>query len=106
MSWNIGSSRSIFLSLRNKSKVFHVRLHYELKKSSYTVLEALNFTKIDKLDSESNLSELKLVIHNGLRRTTLIYQSDKEETSISQIVGTEFNGIFLIKIEQKKGTKK
>ena len=84
MSWNIGSSRNIFLSLRNKSKVFHVRLHYELKKSSYTVLEALNFPKIDKLDSESNFSELKWVIHNGLRRTTLIYQSDKHEISISQ----------------------
>ena len=99
MSWNIGSSRNIFLSLRNKSKVFHVRLHYELKKSSYTVLEALNFPKIDKLDSESNFSELK---HNGLRRTTLIYQSDKHQISISQ---HRWNGVqwsFLTKIELKK----
>ena len=70
MSWNIGSSRYIFLSLRNKSKLFHVRLHYELEKSSYAVLEALNVPKIDILDSESNFSELKWVIHNGLRRTT------------------------------------
>ena len=103
MSWNIGSSRNIFLSLRKKSKVFHVRLHYELKKSSYTVLEALNFAKIDKLDSESNFSELKWVIHNGLRRTTLIYQSDKHEISISQ---HHWNGVqwsFLTKIELKKG---
>ena len=84
MSWNIGSSRNIFLNLRNKSKVFHVRLHYALKKSCYTFLEALNFPKIDKLDSESYFSELKWVIHNGLRRTTLIYQSDKHEVSISQ----------------------
>ena len=102
MSWNIGSSRNIFLSLRNKSKVFHVRLHYELKKSSYTVLEALNFPKIDKLDSESNFSELKWVIHNGLRRTTLIYQSDKHEISISQ---HRWNGVqwsFLTKIELEK----
>ena len=83
MSWNIGTSRNIFLSLRNKSEVFHVRLHYELKKSSYTVLEALNSPKIDKLDSESNFSELKWVIHNGLRRTTLKYQS-KHEISTSQ----------------------
>ena len=83
MSWNIGSSRNIFLSLRNKSKVLHVRLHYELKKFSDTVLEALNFPKVDKLDSEFNFSEIKWVIHNGLRRTTLIYQSDKQEISIS-----------------------
>ena len=102
MSCNIGSSRNIFLSLRNKSKVFHVRLHYELKKTSYTVLEALNFPKIDKLDSESNFSELKWVIDNGLRRTTLIYQSDKHKISISQ---QRCNGVqwsFLTKIELKK----
>ena len=102
MSWNIGSSRNIFLSLRNKSKVFHVRLHYELKKSSYTVLEALNFPKIDKLDSEFNFSELKWVFHNGLRRTTLIYQSDKHKISISQHGWNGVQWSFLTKIELKK----
>ena len=102
MSWNIGSSRNIFLILRNKSKVFHVRLHYELKKSSYTVLEALNVPKIDKLASESNFSELNWVIHNGLRRTALIYQSDKQEINFSQY---RWNGVqwsFLTKIELRK----
>ena len=102
MGWHIGSSRNIFLSLRNKLKVFQVRLHYELKKSSYTVLEALNFPKINKLDSEANFLELNRVIHNGLRRTTLIYQSEKQEVSISQ---HRWNGVqrsFLTKIELKK----
>ena len=102
MSWNIGSSRNIFRSLRNKSKVFHVRRNYKLKKSSYTVLEAVNFPKIDKLDSEATFSELKWVIHNGLRRTTLKYQSEKKEISISQ---HRWNGVqwsFLSKIEPKK----
>ena len=46
MSWDIGCSRNIFLSLRDKSKVFHVRLHHELKRYSYTVLEAQNFFPI------------------------------------------------------------
>ena len=91
-----------FLSLRNKSKVFHVRLHYELKKSSYTVLEALNFPKIDELDSESNFSELKWVNRNGLRRTTLIYQSDKPEVSFSQHCWNGVQWSFLTKIELKK----
>ena len=76
-----------------------MRLHFELKKSSYTVLEALNIPKIDKLDSESNFSELKWVIHNGLRRTTLIYQSDKQEISISQHPWNEVQWSFLTKIE-------
>ena len=105
MSWNIGSSRNIFLSLRNKSKVFHVKLHYELKKSSYTVLEALNFPKIDKLDSESIFSELKWVIHNGLRRTTLILRSDKQKIPFHNIVGMEFNGVFGKKLNKSMKTK-
>ena len=81
ISWNVVSSRNIFLGLRNKPKVFYAGHHYELKKSSYTVLEALSFPKIDKLDSKSNFSEIKRVIHNGIRRITLIYQSDKQNVS-------------------------
>ena len=73
-----------------------------IKKSSYTVLEALNFPRIDKFDRESNFSELKWVIHHGLRRAILIYQSDRQEISISQ---HHWNGVqwrFLTKIELKK----
>ena len=71
MSWNIGSSRNNFLSLRNKSKVFHVSLHYELKKSSYTVVEALSFPKIDKLDCEFNFSELSFHFTTMLERSSM-----------------------------------
>ena len=78
MSWDIGCSRNIFLSLRDKSKIFHVRLHHELKRYSYTNLEAQNFPNWDNLDVESQISEFKWVIHNGLRRTTLTYRSDKQ----------------------------
>ena len=94
MSWNIDSSRKILPKLRNESKVFHVRLHYELKKSFYTVHEALNFPKIDKLDSASNFSELKWVIHNGLRGTTLIFQLINTKFPFHNTVGKEFNGVF------------
>ena len=83
MSWDIGCSRNIFLILRDKSKIFHVRLHHELKRYSYTVLEAQNFPNLDNLDVESQVSEFKWVIDNGLRRTTLTYRSDKQEISIS-----------------------
>ena len=78
MRWDIGCSRNIFLSLRDKSKVFHVRLQHELKRYSYTVLEAQNFPKLDNLDVESQISEFKWVIHNGLSRTTLTYRSYKQ----------------------------
>ena len=84
MSWDIGCSRNIFLSLRDKSKVFHVRLHYKPKRYSYTVLEAQNFPKLENLDIESQFSEFKWVVHNGLRRTSLIYRSDKQQVTISQ----------------------
>ena len=78
------AQETFFLSLRDKSKVFHVRLHYELKRYSYTVLEAQNFPKLENLDIESQISEFKGVIHNGLRRTSLIYRSDKQQVTISQ----------------------
>ena len=84
MSWDIGCSRNIFLSLRDKSKVFHVRLHYELKRYSYTVLEAQNFPKIENLDIESQISEFKCVIHNGFSRTSLFNRSDKLQVTILQ----------------------
>ena len=84
MSWDIGCSRNIFLSLRDKSKVFHVRLHHELKRYSNTVFDAQHFPNLDNLDVESQTSEFKWVIHNGLRRTTETYRSDKQKISISQ----------------------
>ena len=59
MSWDIVCSRNIFLSLRDKSKVFHVRLHYELKKYAYTVLEARIIPKLEHLDIESQILEIK-----------------------------------------------
>ena len=92
MSWDIGRSRNIFLSLRDKSKIFHFSLNHELKRYSYTVLEALNFPNLNNLDVESQISEFKWVIHNGLRRTTLTYRSDKQEIFIA---GTNISGVFL-----------
>ena len=106
MSWDIGCSRNIFLSLRDKSKIFHVRLHHELKRYSYTVLEAQNFPNLDNLDVESQISEFKWVIQNGLRRTTLTYRSDKQEISISQHRWNGYQWSFLTKIDLKKGEYK
>ena len=84
MNWDIRCSRNIFLSLRDKSKIFHVRLHQQLKRCSCTVLEAKYFPNLDNLEVEYQFLEIKWVIHNGLRRTTVTYCSDKQETSISQ----------------------
>ena len=79
-SWDISFSRN---SLRNKSKVFHVRLHFELKRYSYTVLEAQNFPKLENLDIEAQISEFEWVIHNVLLRTNLIYRSYKQQVTTS-----------------------
>ena len=73
-----------FLSLRDESKVFHVRPHYELRRYSYTVLEAQNFLKLENLDIDSPISEFKWVVHNGLRKTSFIYRSDEQQDTISQ----------------------
>ena len=63
---NIGSSRNNSRSFKNKSNVFHVRLHCGLKKSFYRVFEALGFQKVDNFDGESNLLELAWVNHSEL----------------------------------------
>ena len=102
MSWEIGCSKNIFLSLRDKSKVFHVRLHFEHKRYSYTVLEAQNFSKLENLYIESQISEIKWVIHNGLHRTSLIYRSDRQQVTISQHRWNEYQWSFLTNIELKK----
>ena len=102
MNWDIGCSRNIFLSHRKKSKVFHVRLHYELKRYSDIVLESQNFPKLENLDIESQISEFKWVIHNGLRRTSLIYRSDRQQVTISQHRWNGYQWIFLTNIALKK----
>ena len=103
MSWDIGCSRNIFLSLRDKSKVFHVRFHHELKRYSDTVLEAQNSPNLDNIDVESQIFDFKWVIHNGLRRTPLTYRSDKQEISISQHRWNGNQWSFLTYIDLKKG---
>ena len=102
MSWDIGSSRNIYLSLRDKSKIFQVRSHHELKRYSYTVLEAQNFPNLDNFDVESQISEFKWDIHNGLRRANLAYRSDKQELFISQHRWKGYQWSFLTKIGLKK----
>ena len=91
-----------FFGLRDKSKVIHVRLHYELKRYSYSVLEAQYFPKLENLDIESQISEFKWVIHNGLRRTCLIYRSDRQQVTISQHRWNGYQWSFLTNIELKK----
>ena len=91
-----------FLSLIDKSKVFHIRLHYELKRYSYTVLEAQNFPKLENLDRHSQSSEFKWVIHNGLRITSLKYRSDRQQVTISQHCWNGYQWSFLTNIEMKK----
>ena len=102
MNWDIGCSRIIFLSLRDKSKFFCVILHYELKRYSYTVLEAQNFPKLENLDVEFQISEFKFFIYNRLCRTSLIYCSDKQQVTISKHSWNGYQWSFLTNIELKK----
>ena len=99
MSWDIGCSRKIFLSLRDESKIFHVRLLYELNRYSYAVPEAQNFHKLENVDIESQISDFKWVIHNGLRRTSLIYCSYKQQVTISQHRWNGYQWSFQTNIE-------
>ena len=65
-------------------------------------LYSSNFPELEKLDIESQISEFKWVIHNGLRRTSLIYRSDKQQDTISQHRWNGYQWSFLTNIELKK----
>ena len=94
MNWDIGCSRNIFLSLRDKSKVFCVILHYEFNRYSYTVLEAQNFPKLENLDIESQMSEFKLVIYTDYAEQVLYIVQINNKLPFQNIVGTDISGVF------------
>ena len=91
-----------FLSLRDKSKVFQVRLLHEIKRYSHTVPEAQNFPKLENLVIESQIFEFKWVIHNRLRRNSPIHRSEKQQVTISQNRWNGYQWSFLTNIELKK----
>ena len=68
-----------YFLLRDKSNVFRVRLHYEMKSHSYSVPEARTFLNLECLDEESPFIEIMWVIYNLLRRTTIMYRSKKNK---------------------------
>ena len=59
------------------------------------------FPKLEHLDIECQISEFKLIILDGLRRTILIYRSDKQQVTISQHRWNGYQWSFLTNTELK-----
>ena len=94
MSWDIGCSRNIFLSLRDRSKVFHVRIHYELKRYSYTVLEAPKFSQIRKFGHSPKFQNLSGLFTTDYAEQVLYIVQIDNKLPFHNIVGTDISGVF------------
>ena len=68
MSWNIGDNRNLFLKLKTKLGVYHVKLRkpYDFpEKIMLTLVETQQMPDIEKVDSEDEISCLKWTNYNG-----------------------------------------
>ena len=82
MSWNIGFSRNLVLKLQNKLGLFHIVLQEKSQKFPLTVLESQNLSKLQNLDTESQISQFEWTLHNGRRKFLLSYRSDKKKLDL------------------------
>ena len=68
MNWNIGDNRNVFLKLKTKLGLYHVRLtssEQTPKKVNLTIVEMQQLPEVRKLDSENEISCLRWIIFNG-----------------------------------------
>lgn len=79
MSWNIGSTKNIFLGLGNKYGIYHVYLKDTEEKFTLTLIEYTSLPKLEHLDVESQISEFEWVLFNGRRKIIVKYRNDLEE---------------------------
>ena len=76
MSWNNVFSRNFVLKLKNKLGLLLIVLQEKSQKFSLTVLESQNLPKLHDLDTESQISQFELILHNGRRKVFLSHRSD------------------------------
>ena len=76
MNWNIDFSKNLVLKLQNKLELFHIVLQGKSQKFSQTVLESQSLSKLQDLDTDSQISQFEWTLHNGRRKLFLSYRSD------------------------------
>ena len=86
MSWNIGDNRNLFLLLKTKLGLYHVKLRSKPKDSpgkiTLTLVETQQLPDIEKTDSKDEISCLKWTIYNGRRKVCVNFQTDTDKVNI------------------------
>ena len=86
MSWNIGDSRNLFLKLKSKLGLYHIRLKTPKtypEKHTLTVVEMQQLPGIEKTDSKTETSCLKCTIYIGRRKVCVNFQIDTDKLNIA-----------------------
>ena len=86
MSWNIGDKRNLFLKLKTKLGLYHVKLRSKPKNSSgkitLNLVETQQVPDIEKVDSKDETSCLKWTIYNGSRKLCVNFRTDTDKKNI------------------------
>ena len=96
MSWNIADNRNLFLKLKSKLGLYHVKLTTPKtcpEKLTLTVVEMQQLPDIEKTDSKEEISCLKWTIYNGRRKVGVNFQTDKDKLNI--VVYRYRNNLYL-----------
>lgn len=84
MSWYIGNSRNLYLSLKNNLGLYHVVLKENSQKLFLTITELQCLPVLNNLDIEEQISEYKWTLYNGRRKVLVVYRSDLQEIEITE----------------------
>ena len=95
MSWNIGDNRNLFLKLKTKLGLYHVKLTGKdsPEKITLSLVETQQLPDIEKSDPKNDISCLKWTIYNSRRNVSINFQTDTDKVNI--VVYRYRNNTFL-----------
>ena len=85
MSWNIGENRNLFLKLKSKLGLFHVKLtspKTSAEKITIILVDVQQLPDIESLNSKNEISCLKWTIYNGRRKVFISLETGMDKLKI------------------------
>ena len=84
MSWNIGDNRNLFLKLKTKLGLYHVKPKSKdcPEKITLSLVETQQLPDIEEVDSKDEIPCLKWTIYNGGRKVCINFQTDTDKVNI------------------------
>ena len=84
MSWNIGDNINLFLKLKTKLGLYHVKLKSKdsPEKITLTLVETQQLPDFQKAESKDEISCLKWTIYIARKKVCIKFQSDTDKVNI------------------------